>query len=124
MRSRKGSLAARPSPVLGQPGLAWSEQAPGGLKDSPVLCWAGPGRAEQRGKASPLPGGLRAAVSCPGQEAVLTDRRKQRAPHQKGAGWLPRSGVVGTLLPRVLVGACRLTEAAGRLGTVPQLAGG
>lgn len=54
-------------------------------------------------RPTPLPGGLRAADSCPGHEDVLTDLEETVHPTSKGApGRLPRSGIVGTLLLWVL----------------------
>ena len=84
----------------------------------PLPGWAPRGWSAACGP-TPLPGGLRAADSCPGQKDVLADWEETAHPTSKGGpGWLPRSGIVGTLLPWVLSGGPARQE---RLGAALRL---
>lgn len=87
----------------------------------PLPGWAPRGWSREC-RPAPLPGGLRAADSCPGQEDVLADSEETAHPTSKGGpGWLPRSGIVGTLLPWVLSGGLQTERGWGLPSDCSQL---
>lgn len=78
-------MAAGPSSPPGWPGLASGQSRhQGDLKIPGALCQAGPPKGGAASEGWPASGGLRAAVSCPGQEDVLTDLEEAAHPTSKG----------------------------------------
>lgn len=114
------SAAAGPISPLGWPGLASGQSRfQGDLKIPVSLCQAGP----QKGGAerAPLPGGLRAAVSCPGQEDVLTDLEEAAHPTSKGGPGGSHARVSWEPCYPGSRRSLQIERGWGPLGTVPQL---
>lgn len=82
---RPDSSGTRLCPGVAKPTF-WSEQisrGPEGCLQDPLAGWAPTGQGREC-RLAPLPGGLQAAASCPGQKDVLTQSEETAHPTSKG----------------------------------------